>query len=563
MALCLVHMEPPHRQSFVPSADNPRMVARLVDLVAQGVRSTRGLQEALGADARTVQSYAHAAAWLGFLATEAEPQLTGSGLEFAYAGRQRARVYALAVWSHPFVVELMHGRTELPNAADVADLIVRKEPDLPTHVVPARAAAVLALITPAIGRSRLKTLEDHQLELPLVAKTTAPEPLRLGLKAGRDYNPDVYRFVLCALLDHGELSLGQVRALLDRAQVTEAPLGGYVDLALSRGDAVRLEERLVATRSAIAQRDLADTTASIALSDPSYRGYLSELKLAASGDRQAQIRIDRVRSRFRIWDHRLFGHEIDPERVEPELRRVLMDRSLESFPMAKGPGVLLPAVKEPFLDAWDQPGLAIALPPTLAALRNGLDPLNAALKHARQGAQDVSLPDVAHRPVLYHGGIIHPGEPLPKVISDIRSLRLRLLMHAPYPALVAALLLLHRSAPQRFELLVRRSSFDLRVDENHLGEMLDILDGFAYHRGWTPCRRRQGTLRSSALLQVLESLGIASRVGPRAVLAERFFVQLRTEPDEIEVHRRLQALAEALHAWLETQTPPDAPPVIE
>ena len=34
-----------------------------------------------------------------------------------------------------------------------------------------------------------------------------------------EYDPDLYRYLLVALLDHGELTLGQVRALLDRVDL--------------------------------------------------------------------------------------------------------------------------------------------------------------------------------------------------------------------------------------------------------------------------------------------------------------------------------------------------------
>lgn len=538
------------RQSLVPSANNPRLVTRLLEMVGQGVRSTRGLQEALGVEGRVVQQVAQAAGWLGLLDDEADPQLTPMGLEYVYSGRARSRVYARAVWQVPFVAELMHGRASLPDVAEVAAAVHRSEPDLTAANVQRRATALRSLIAPAI-RGRRPDLADRQLDLPLSPRPIVIEAPKLKLDAGREYNPDVYRYLLSALLDHGELSLGQVRALLDRASVNEAPIGGYIDLALGRGDAARVEERIVLSREGAARRELAETTSSVVLSDPGYRTYLADARAAVQGDREAEIRRDRNRGRYRIWDRRLFGRDIDPKRIEVELRRVLMDRSLGSFPEAKGPGTAPRPVKEAFLDAWDRPELPIALPPSLGIVRGGLAAVNSALKAARQGAQDVALPDVAHRPTLVHGGLIHPGEPLPRTIPDLRTLRLRLLAHAPYVALTAALLLLHRGGGARLEVVQRRGSVRVRMAGEDMGELLELCDGFALQRGWIPCRRRQGGLGAPVLLEVLEVAGIAVPVGRRAVLTERFFVALRTEAEEMEVHEPLHALAQALEAWLE------------
>jgi hypothetical protein len=544
-------MLPPTRQNLVPSANNPRLVARLLEAVAAGVRSSRGLQEALGVELRTVQYYTHAAEWLGLLEAEGEAQLTTLGLEFVYAGRQRPRVWARAIWATPFIADLMQGRTTLPAIDELSAAVSRAEPDLAPATVQRRASAVRALMTPAVQRPEWRQ-EDHQLALPFVPTDPDVPPPHIELGTSREYDPDAYRHVLSALLDHGELALGQVRAILDKADAAEAPIGGYVDLALSRGDAVRMEERIVLAVDAAERRDLADTTTSIVLSDAGYRAWLAEWRAAARGDREAQIRRDKSRNRHKAWDRRLFGREIDAESVEAELRRVLMDRSLANFPEAKGPGRAPVVVKAPFLDCWEQAGLPIALPPALLHLRGGLQAVSQALQHARRGGQDVSAPDLAHRPVAWHGGLLHPGEPLPRSVPDMRTLRQRIVMHVPYATIAVGLLLLHRAVPGRLEVSQRRGGWAVRWDDAEVGALLEVADGFARHRGWVPSRRRHGGLTGSGFVSALEAVGLATVIGGRLVLAERFFALLRGEAEEMEIHRRLQPLSEALEEWLAT-----------
>src|SRR5678815_2149365 len=132
----------------------------------------------------------------------------------------------------------------------------------------------------------------------------------------------------------------------------------------------------------------------------------------------------------------------------------------------------------------------------------------------------------------------------PRTVPDTRSLRLRLLVHAPYAALVAALLLVHRRAPGRLSVQMRRGGVEVRLADRPAGDLLEVLDAFARSRGWAVSRRRLGGLRSASWLQVLESVGIVATVGHEGggavVLAERFFAQLRTDAEEIEVHQHLE-----------------------
>jgi hypothetical protein len=532
----------------VPTLASPRQIARLVEVVGRGVRSRRGVGEALGMDATQLQQAVQAAAWLGFVDGDGEPQLTPLGLDYAYAGRQRPRVWARAIWEHPFFSEWLADRVGLPHLEDAAEAVQRVEPGLDAAAVAVRASAVLALLAPAMSRRPVISAEA-QLSLPLAPRSPLPAPPTLAYTAGREYNPDIYRYLLAVLLDVGELGLGQMRALLDRAAVSEAPIGGYLDLAVARGDIVRLDDRVVASVGAVARKLVAESTPAIILSDAGWRAWLADGRLAAEGDRAAEIRRDRHKGRYRIWDRRLFGRDPDPRQLPAELASVLPDRSLEAFLCAAGPGQVPAAVRAPFLDAWERRELAVALPPGLLGLLGGLGAVNQALKASRQASHDVFEPGLADRPVLYHGGLLHPGEPMLRAVPDARTLRLRLVMHAPYAALVVAALLLHRGS-STWEVAIRKGSPRVLRDGDDLGELLEVLDGFAASRGWLVCRRPRGGLTSTAWLEVLEACGLVVRVGPRHVLAERFFVQLRSDAEEMEAWRRLQPMSEALEAHL-------------
>jgi hypothetical protein len=547
------------RSAVVPNANSPQVLARLVDMVARGVRSSRGLQEALGVELRTVQYYSQAAEWLGLLESEPEVHLTPLGLEYAYAGKRRGRVYARAVWSTPFVAELMAGRNnDLPPLDVVAQAISHAEPDMAPATVRRRASAVRSLIGPALGGARPRSREQSaQLALPLGLTEPNRHLPSLDLTHGREHNPDLYRFVLGALLDHGELSLGELRSLLDRASVRDAPIGSYVDMALQRGDARRLGEQLVATPGAVARREVAHSTASIMLSHPAYRAWLDDMMQAATGDRHAEIRRSGTASRFARWDVRLLRRPASPETLQADLRARLMDRSLDSFPLAGDPGPVLQPVKAPFLDAWEDGGLAICLPPSLVQLRGGLPVVNRQLKQARLGAIDVGPPSLAHRPSLFHGGMLHPGEPLPRSIPDAVSLRLRLLMHAPYPAMVAAIALLHRGDPQGPSIMRRNEGWAVDIGPRSVGSLLPVLDAFAASRGWVACRRLDGGLTATDLLLALDATGVLTVLDRRALLAERFFSRMRTDAEQMEVHNQLRPLAEALGAWLASAEPLD------
>ncbi|MCA9495196.1 MAG: hypothetical protein KC621_34950, partial [Myxococcales bacterium] len=360
--------------------------------------------------------------------------------------------------------------------------------------------------------------------------------------------PDAYRYLLAALLDHGELSLGQIRALLDRAGADQMALGGMIELAVSRGDAARMMDRLVVTQGAVARRAIAEATPSVLLSDPLYRAYLADA-VEARDDRRAEIRRDAAAPRFRGWDRRLFGHPLVPDRIDKDLERVLLDRPLSAFPLAQPADGLPRVVDEPFLDAWEEEGLTIALPPSLAQLQGGLAAVNRILRQARTG-HDVSIPDVSYRPMAVHSAILHPGEPLPRAVPDVRTLRQRVLMHAPYPAMVTAALLLHRQRPDRISVLEDRSGWVIKVQGSGPIGLLDAIDGFGASRGWVCSRRVAGGLPAPVLVAVLEVLGVATMVGRLLVLSEPLFARLGSDAEEMEIHQRMRGLADAFEGWL-------------
>jgi len=536
----------------LPSANSPQLVARLVEALARGVRSSRGLQETLSLQAATVRAYLHAAQWLGLVEADGDPMLTPLGVAYAYAGRQRAWLYARAVWAIPLAADLLvasDGR--LPELDAVERAVAAAEPDLAGATLHRKASAVRSLLAPVVGRKRPRASagEVEQLGLPLTHAATASPPPRLGPTAG-EYDPDAYRFLLACLLDFGELTLAHVRRLLDLAEATELPIGGVVDMAVSRGDAARVGERLVATADAVLRRELVEATPSVMLSDPLYRAYLDDA-VAAQSDRVAATRRDAVAHRYRAWDRRLFGHELRPEHIASDLERVLMDRPLAAYPVAVATRPTPTPCEEPFLDVWERRDLYVCLPPTLSQLQGGLPAVNRVLARARRGV--VGMPDLSDRPTVHHGALLHPGEPLPRSVPDTRSLRLRVLMHAPYLSLLAAVLWLHRLGPGAVEVREERTGWRVRVHRRDLGPVLRVLDRVAESRGWHPCRRVDGGLPAGVLVAIAEVVGIAAVVGKRLVLAERLFYQLDTEPEELEVAARLRPMAEAVMASLEQQ----------
>jgi hypothetical protein len=170
----------------------------------------------------------------------------------------------------------------------------------------------------------------------------------------------------------------------------------------------------------------------------------------------------------------------------------------------------------------------------------------------RRGQSQVDVPSVATRPQVFHGGLLHPGEPPPRSVPDVFSLRLRLVMHAPYPSIITAILLLHRLQPEGFSLRKVRGRWVIGDHPKRSAELLATLDAFALDRGWVVSRNTRLGLDAQQVLAVLGALGIVALLSNRAVLDDRFFYLLRTDAEHMEVHRVLQPLTENLGLWLET-----------
>ncbi len=534
------------RVSAIPNANSPQLLTHLLELTARGLRTGRGLQEALGVDGRTVRYYVQAAVWLGFLRDEPDPVLTPEGLAYVYGGARRRPLWAEAVEQQPFVARLRdrHGGV-LPAGEALEEAIAQEDPSLAPSTVARRASALRGLVAPWRDERAADALAGHegQLSLPLPQgsrPTPAPELARL---AGAAFSPDIYRWTLSVLLDHGELTLGHVRALLDRAGAQEAPIGAYVDLAEERGDATRMEDRLVASSAAVSRRDLCDSTVAIILSDAGWRAHVEQLRAdprAAPG-------------RWRPWDLRLLGRPLDGATVEADLASVLRDRSLGAWPSTQAPATppALPTLAErPFLDAIDETGLLVALPPSLAHLWEGVSGINRRLRNARHRTDAVALPTLAYRPARVHGGLLYPGEALPRAIADGRSLRHRVLTHAPYLAMAVALLLTHRQSGHP-QLVRHRDDWWVTARRHKLGPLLEVLDGFAVSRGWIACRRRTGGLSSAEVVSLLERLGVAVLTRDRVLLDDAFFHQLRVDEEEQQVAARLEPLRVAVEAWID------------
>ncbi|MCB9677355.1 MAG: hypothetical protein H6737_19770 [Alphaproteobacteria bacterium] len=543
------------RHLLVPNANSPELLTRLLDMVGRGIRSTRGLSEALGVEARTVLYYTQAGEWLGLIDVDEDCELTPLGLEYVYAGEDRPRVYARAVWANPVVAELLAASDDrLPTVGAIAAAVRKIDPEMAPSTIRRRASAIRGLIAPAIGQPRARAPgEVRQMALPFGRTNPPPAPPDLEAVGTREYSPDAYRYLLANLLDHGELELHHVRGLLDRANAETAPIGGYVDMAIARGDARRIGKSIAITPAATQRAELVESTTSIILSDPVYRAYLEDCRLAPT-DRHAALRRDQVARRFRGWDTRLLGHAVDPDTLDADLEAILLDRPLSAFPIAV-PGARQGST-EPgaFLDRWADPDLLIACPPTLAQLQGGVAAVNRLLRAQRGSPEASRTPTLADVPQAVHGGMLHPGEVPPRAVPDTRMLRARVLANAPYVTLSAALLLTHRRHPHRLVVHRHHGRWTVRLGTRTLGPVLPLFDDFARARGWAVVRRAQGGLPDAALFDTLEALGIASTFGRQAVLNEKLFAQLRSAPEESELHARMAPLVGELEDWLGATT---------
>lgn len=545
----------PPRHTLIPNANNPRLLARLLELVGQGVREPRTLAELLDCELRTVHYYTQAGDWLGLLDTDERtmhPFLTDLGLEYVFGGSERARVYAEAVWRNAFVQQLMVGRTLLPETPILANAIQQAVPSLAESTARRRASAVRGLLEPAMRYPRVAPRPAQQLALDFGSPPPAPSPApQIDLAAGSERSPDAYRVVLRALLDHGELSLGQLRAVLDRSGGRDCPVGSYVEMALRRGDAWRIGERVVPSFGAVWRRDVADSALGVALSDPLWRGHLEVVFEAARGELRAIEALRRSTAGVLAWDRALFPDARTAEQLSAEVERVLLSRNLDNFPMAGDSGPRPTPREGSFLSLLEESDLTLALSPALPELGLPIDRLNQELQKRRRSPNGVHAPSILDARQVAHVGLFHPGETVPQALADRISLRLRALENIPHLAMLAALLITHRRRAGRVVLKMVEGAVLVRVGRQERGELLALLDEFCSEQGWLVSRRSRSALNGEALVEVVRRLGVCTLVRNSVVMTEAFFVRLQDDPEHHELFQMLLPLADRLAGFLE------------
>lgn len=549
-----------HRADLIPNANNPRLLQRLVRLVASGIRKQRALADVLQIELRTVHYYTQAGEWLGLLATDKEVHLTPRGVEYAFAEtRRRPKLYAQAIWSIPLVQTLLSGRGDLPTAEVIASFILENEPSMSPRTARRRATALRGLVEPALRhRPSRKESKSQQLSFGFTSlvedestDVASPSPQNaVDLSAGTDQNPDVYARLLTALLDNGEITTGQIRALLDKMGARDCPLGGYIETAVRRHDAVRQADRLVATAGAARRRDFATDGVLIALTDPAYRAYLAALMTAEEGPTATRDRKNLGR-RYADWDRRIFGEPLNEDTVAEAIARPLVGRRLESLPIAESAGLPPIVTTAPFLEMIDSRGLMVAFPSALRALHGGVTDVNEALVRTRNAPAGVRLPNPVDTRASVHGGLLAPGEALPRSIPDNLTLRLRLLTHCPAFSLLSALLLIDRKQNVKLRVLEDDEGPAIHWGKQRLGTLLDVFDRFSAAQGWTVVRPLAGGLRGIHLIDTGVATGMCSRVGRRVVLNEQLFLRLQEEPEAHLTYDAMLPLEDKFHAWLE------------
>lgn len=549
-----------HRADLIPNANNPRLLQRLVRLVASGIRKQRALAEVLQIELRTVHYYTQAGEWLGLLATDKEVHLTPRGVDFAFAeARRRPKLYAQAIWSIPLVQALLSGRGDLPTAEVIASFILENEPSMSPRTARRRATALRGLVEPALRhRPSRSEPKSQQLFFGFTSAaedepdTVAIKPAKndVDLSAGTDQSPDVYARVLTALLDHGEITTGQIRALLDQMGARDCPLGGYVETAVRRHDAIRQADRLVATAGAARRRDFASDGVLTALTDPAYRGYIATL-LEAEESPLAQRDRQTLGRRFADWDKRIFGEPLSEATVAAAIAKPLVGRRLESLPVADSAGLPPIVTTAPFLEMIESRGLMVAFPSALRALHGGVTGVNEALIRNRNAPAGVRLPSPVDTRASVHGGLLAPGEALPRSIPDNLTLRLRLLTHCPAFSLLSALLLLDRKPGVKLRVLEDEEGPAILWGKQRVGTLLDVFDRFGKAQGWTMVRPLSGGLRGIHLIDTGVATGMCSRVDRRVVLNEQLFLRLQEEPEARLTYDAMLPLEDKLHAWLE------------
>ncbi len=534
------------RQQLVPNANNPQLLLRLIGLVAAGIRRPPTLAEILEVELRTVHYYTQAGEWLGLLSTDGEVHLTPRGVQLAFAepGRPTQQSYADAVWRNPLVISLMTRRDRLPATPTLAVFIEEHDRSLSPSTALRRASAVRGLIAPALRlRPRSSPTQGTQLELPFVQRSTqALLPLRRAAAGrpvcrdlGDDGNPETLWRLLCALLDHGELSEGHIEALME-GMGAGGSAAGYAELAVSRGEAKRFGGHLVPTPALVEMRGGLRDPLAVALTTRGYPAHLHKVRGGGAGE-----------PRFAAWDRVFFSG--DPG---------AMTRALDGLPPRVPEGPELPgAHPAPFLAQIARGDLMIALPSSLAALAGGAAAVSALLTPASRPT--VRLPGACDTRRLVHGGLLFPGE-LPSAAPTTEfELRIRALTRAPALSLIGTLLLLTRRPGSPLRVRIEGTEAEVWWEDERVGPVLPTLVAFAEHQGWRVCRPMSGGLDGRMLVALARAMGLASRAGPRLVMGESIFVRLQSHDDGRPVYTVMNRLADRMESWLSTLGAPTDP----
>jgi hypothetical protein len=541
-----------------PGSCTTRALGRLLGLVASGCIGLDSLALRLRAEPSEVRVRLELAHWLGFLDTQLSARgdaylLSRRGLAFVYGARRRRQAYAEALWDHPAIAPLLARKHEQAySAAELDELLAAEHPELSAGRSERIAPILVALMAPALQQRPRR--RDRRVGSQLRLAFARPRPPVTSYRfeprrgAGEDpqcTDPAVYRAVLQALLDEGELAVPQLQAVLAKLGLEAAPAGLYAEMAVRRGDARRRVEgaldKLLVTEGAIRRRDISDTVGSVALSDPAYREYLEVLRATGKGDLGAAARYGRMRARFRCWDERVFGVDASPRALAHAAHSLLGGPTMAAIPPAEpGPELSYLQRVAPFLDLVSDTNLLVALPPSIELLVGGLP----AVKRALEASPASAHPAFAGR-LQVHGGLLHPGELAPRSIPDRVSLRLHVIERVPHIALLVALLLQQRLGNGRVSLRLRGEALRIYHRRRDLGAYLLRADDLMAERGWLVSRRQRGGLPVGTLEHIVEVLGIAVPAGNALVLEESFFRRLLNQPEDRHLYERLAPLG----AW--------------
>ncbi len=506
-----------------PVLGNPRRLLRLLEAIAGGTRRPGALARQLDVEGRVVRAYLAQAEWLGLLSRVPDLSLTRTGLQFVYGGVRRGQWLAAAVAAHPLL-----GRTPPPPLDAVAHALLEAGVSTSEGLARRDARAIARFVASARPPRPLAKVGE-QLALSF-GPPKAPPRAAFEPQPGDD-SLDVYAFVLRALLEAGELRLTTLRGLLDEAGAGDAGLGGYVALAVRRGDAERRGEGLVVTLGALARADLADSVVSVALSDPDFRGWLAAPDAPSPESR-----------RCGRWGRRLFGAEA----AATVLPRLLFGRSLATVPLAGVFVGVLPAAEGAFLDRVGERELALAFPAALGLLAQGVAWVHDVWRGVVQNPAGVRPPGPLDTRQSVHGGLFAPGEKPPRNIPDMLSLRLRAVRAAPAFALLVAAGLLHRR--RRLRLRLQGASLLVELPQRRELAWPVLLHRLARSRGWHLCPPTSPVAWRSHV-ETAQALGLLTPlVGGLTILDEAFACRLSTDPEHHELHDRLQPLVDMLEA---------------